>query len=85
MNQTAEKVLTDIRKYSILKVTFFLKSSKPGSHIYSKKMGGDSRLIWNISKINYLMLPSLASEPKGAPMIVHELCIWTLTVWRGMV
>ena len=29
------------------------------------------------------MLPSLASEPKGAPMIVHELCIWTLTVWRG--
>ena len=46
-------------------------------------MGGDSRLIWNISKINYLMLSSLASECKWAPIIVNVLCIWTLTVWRG--
>ena len=40
MNQTAEKVLTDIRKYSILKVTFFFEKFQTGISCLLKKNGG---------------------------------------------
>ena len=57
MKQIAEKVLMDIMKASILKVTFFGKVLNRDHQYSLQKWGGDSRLICNISKINYLMLP----------------------------